>query len=243
MATYIMDFNNNAGRTWTMAVYQTIPTSVGLDSVSWKQSTAPDGGSTGVEWNLSYTVNLANYRQKDGKGVYRASQTLGADLGTAWEIQFKDNVQQLIRKGTTAPGQISILNSSNDLANPGIGMSGAPSIYQHDVNGGATALFTVKPTYWVALFNSVTLGQVISTDVSVGPLMITFPSGQTSATLDAELDGKNIVLTISYGPGGATSFFAMDSDQVQARIDAQEEGHALVAAAAASLSDGSSRRR
>ena len=46
MAAYTMDFNNNAGRTWTMAVYQTIPSSVGLDSVSWKQSAAPNGGQT-----------------------------------------------------------------------------------------------------------------------------------------------------------------------------------------------------
>ena len=122
-------------------------------------------------------------------------------------------------------------------------MSGAPSIYQQDVNGGATALFTVKPTYWVALFNSVILGQVISTDVSVGPMMITFPGGLTSATLNADLDGQNIVLTISYGPGAPSSFFAIDLAQVQARIDTQEEQLALAAAADASFSGGSSRRR
>jgi len=34
-------FNNQTDRTWTMAVYQTLPNSKGLDSVSWKQVTGP----------------------------------------------------------------------------------------------------------------------------------------------------------------------------------------------------------
>lgn len=200
MATYYVDFNNNTDRTWTMAVYQTLPNSVGLDSVSWLQSTAPKGGSTGVQFDLTFNVALANYKQDGGIGVYKASQTLSADLGSAWQIVYADGVQQLEPAGSAPlPQQILITNASNKSANPGIGMSGSPSVYKPNVNSGAAAQFQVTPTYYVGLFNNVVLGQVISSNVIVGPKVLQYPSGDTQATVTADLDGDKIILRIDYG--------------------------------------------
>lgn len=50
MPTYYVDFANQTDRTWTMSVYQTVPGSIGLKSVSWKQTTVPKQGESGVEW-------------------------------------------------------------------------------------------------------------------------------------------------------------------------------------------------
>ena len=199
MSNFYCDFDNQTKETYTMAVYQELPSSVGLDSVSWKQSTAPQGGRTGVNWSLDFNVAIADYKQTGGLGVYKASQTLAADLGTKWQIVFKDGVQQLIRVGNAdQANQIIIANRSNQLANPGIGMSGEGSVFKQAVPSGAGAQFVVTPTYFVGLFNKVELGEVISSNVIVGPLKIVFPSGMNAVTLKASMSGANINLDLSY---------------------------------------------
>ena len=206
MAPHYVDFYNNTDRTWTMAVYQTLPNSAGLDSVSWLQSMAPKGGSSGVQFDLTYNVSIANYRQDNGIGVYKSSQTLHAELGTAWQIVYADGVQQLEPAGfAPLPQQILITNASNKVANPGIGMSGSPSVYKPNVNSDATAQFQVTPTYYVGLFNDVVLGEVISSNVIVGPKVLRYPSGETQARVTADLDGDKIILRVDYGSITPTS--------------------------------------
>lgn len=214
MATYYVDFQNNTDRVWTMAVYQTLPQSTGLDSVSWLQASAAQGGNTGVQFDLTYNVALANYSQDGGRGVYKASQTLGADLGTAWEIVMEDGVQQLKPAGQAdLPQQILIRNTSNKNANPGIGMSGSGSVFKRNVNSGAAAQFQVTPSYYVGLFNDVKKGEVISSNVIVGPKNIKYPSGETLATVTADLDGSTIILRIDYGATFSMSLAEADTRQ------------------------------
>ena len=218
MSTYYCNFDNQTNDTWSMAVYQTLPNSIGLDSVSWKQTTAPKGGRTGVNWEIAYDVALADYQQEGGIGVYTANQVLSANLGTAWNIVFKDNVQQLEAAGQApSESQIIIHNKSNRLANPGIGMSGAGSVFKRNVNSGADAQFEVTPTYWIGLFNNVVLGEVISSNVIVGPFKLQYPSGFNSATLSAWLDGANIMTKLTYGTQGVTNM-----ELVSARVEARE---------------------
>ena len=202
MSIYRLNFRNNTEKTWTMAVYQELPSSVGLDSVAWKQTTAPKQGYTGVEWALNFNTVLAGYHQTGGIGVYMASQTLSADLGSVWKCIFQDDVQQLEFVSSTGgtPGQILIENHSNLFANLGIGMSGQASVYQKDVDSGANAQFVVKPVYYVGLFNKVVLGEVISDNVTVGPLKLVFPTGASSAELVATNSGENIDLALQYLP-------------------------------------------
>ncbi|RJS24029.1 hypothetical protein DRW03_10490 [Corallococcus sp. H22C18031201] len=95
-----VDFINNTGRTWTMGLYQTLPDSPGLESVSWLQSTAADGGETGVEWTVDYQAMLANYKQIGGRGVYKASQKKGTMLGKRWKVIYSESVQQLVEDGS-----------------------------------------------------------------------------------------------------------------------------------------------
>jgi hypothetical protein len=211
MSAYYIDFNNNTDMTWTMGVYQELPNSIGLESVSWKQTTVPTMGSSGVEWEVDYNVAIANYKQIGGIGVYKASQTLVTELGSVWECVFKDNVQQLVQGSGTAPADsIIIKNISNQMGNLGIGMSGQGSVFKKNVVSGATAQFQVTPTYYAGLFNNLVLGEVISSNVSVGPQKIVFPDGMNSATVNATMSGSTIKMSVSYSQVSQVSREVLD---------------------------------
>jgi hypothetical protein len=211
MSAYYIDFNNNTDMTWTMGVYQELPNSIGLESVSWKQTTVPTMGSSGVEWEVDYNVAIANYKQIGGIGVYKASQTLVTELGSVWECVFKDNVQQLVQGSGTAPADsIIIKNISNQMGNLGIGMSGQGSVFKKNVVSGATAQFQVTPTYYAGLFNNLVLGEVISSNVSVGPQKIVFPDGMNCATVNATMSGNTIKMSVSYSQVSQVSREVLD---------------------------------
>lgn len=211
MSAYYIDFNNNTDMTWTMGVYQELPNSIGLESVSWKQTTVPTMGSSGVEWEVDYNVAIANYKQIGGIGVYKASQTLVTELGSVWECVFKDNVQQLVQGSGTAPADsIIIKNNSNQMGNLGIGMSGQGSVFKKNVVSGATAQFQVTPTYYAGLFNNLVLGEVISSNVSVGPQKIVFPDGMNCATVNATMSGNTIKMSVSYSQVSQVSREVLD---------------------------------
>lgn len=193
MTTYTVNFANETPDKWTMCVYQELPGSTGLDSVAWKQTTVPTQGESGVQWSIQYLACLANYQQTGGRGVYKASQKLGTDLGKKWKCIYNENVQELQSDGTTTDGQLLILNESLKLANLGIGMDGDISLVKKSVYSGNSAQFTVKPTYYVALFKDLTKGEVISGNQIHGPLKIVFDGGQETKDYVAKIEGQTFV--------------------------------------------------
>jgi rhizosphere induced protein len=212
---YSVDFQNSTPDTWTLSVYQTLPSSPGLKSVSWKQTTVPKNGESGVQWDISYLVGIANYKQQGGKGVYKASQKLSTQLGSKWACRFLDNTQQLFEIGSTAAGQVVIENQSGDFANLGIGMDGDLALVQSDVYSGNSAQFEVTPTYWVALYKDVVQGEVISGNQIHGPIKTVFPSGVTQLTYEAYVDEKQFV----FGLKGGTAL-VVPLEQVERRLRA-----------------------
>ncbi len=112
---YTVDFINSTPDTWTLGVYQTLPASPGLTSVSWKQTTVPRSGESGVQWTVDYLVGIANYSQVGGKGVYKASQKLATNLGQRWAARFEGGAQQLFPNGSANPGQVVIDNEFGRL--------------------------------------------------------------------------------------------------------------------------------
>ena len=193
MTTYNIDFDNETPDTWTLCVYQELPDSPGLDSVSWKQTTVPKNGTSGVQWNIQYLAALANYKQDGGKGVYKASQKLDTDLGKKWKCEFKDAVQQLYSDGDTTIGQLLITNQSGKLANLAIGMDGDIALVKSDVYSGNSAQFTVKPKYYVALFSNLVQGEIISGNQIHGPIEVVFDGGQISKEYVAKIEGATFI--------------------------------------------------
>jgi hypothetical protein len=198
---YFVNFSNMTDRTWNMAVYQTFPESPGLDSVAWKRTTVPTHGFSGVTWDVEYNVALADYAQTTPLGVYIASQVLDTALGSEWEVEFQDEVQQLKFVGTLGSDlqdYIVIHNNSGLVANPGIGMSGYGAAYQREVLSNNAAQFKVTPVYWVGLFRNVILGEVISSNVESGPLRLEFGGGNNVANITADRKGDAMELFIEY---------------------------------------------
>jgi len=201
MDMYYVDFNNMTGRTWTMAVYQTIPNSIGLDSVAWKRTAVPTSGNSGVFWEASYNVAISDYLQDTPMGVYKASQAMATELGYEWDIVYIDGVQQLKLVQALSPDKqeyVVINNKSGLVANPGIGMAGVGSVFKRSVLSNASAQFKVVPTYWVGLFRDVQIGEVISSNIEVGPIELQFAEGSNVATIDAFRKGDSITYNTSY---------------------------------------------
>ncbi|MCT4581464.1 MAG: hypothetical protein N4A35_08615 [Flavobacteriales bacterium] len=214
MTTYNIDFRNETGDTWTLCVYQKLPDSPGLDSVSWKQTTVPKKGESGVEWNIQYLACLANYKQIGGKGVYKSTQKLDTNLGQKWKCEFKDDVQQLFQDGSTTEGQLLITNKSERLANLAIGMDGDIALVKKDVYSGNSAQFTAKPKYYVALFNNLEKGEVISGNQVHGPLEVVFEGGQTSKEYIARIEGEKFI----FEEAGSSNALEAPLAQVNERI-------------------------
>lgn len=194
---YYVNLNNDSDRTWAMAVYQTFPDSIGLDSVAWKKTTVPPSGSSGVTWNETYNVALASYRQDNPIGVYYTNQILEADLGTEWKVSYKEGCQQLMYVGNLSPDlgdHIVVHNDSGLMSSPGVGMDWNVSVCKRQILSNASAQFKVTPVFWVGLFRDVQLGEVISSNVEVGPLRLEFDGGCNIANIEVARVGESVVL-------------------------------------------------
>ena len=88
MSIYSVNFSNETPGKWIMCVYQKLPRSPELDSVSWKQITVPPQGQSGIQWSTQYLACLASYEENGEEGVYSVSQKLNTDLGKKWKCVF-----------------------------------------------------------------------------------------------------------------------------------------------------------
>jgi len=64
--TYYVDFNNQTDRTWTMVVYQTLPDSVGLDSVGGKKRQSRKKVNLGLIGRLNILLLLLITNKLEG---------------------------------------------------------------------------------------------------------------------------------------------------------------------------------
>ena len=192
--TYFCDFQNETPETWKFCVYQTLPSSVGLQSVAWKQTTVPRSGESGVEWNISYLAAIVDYRQMGGKGVYKATQKLSTELGKHWVAKLEDDAQQLFEEGEADQrDQILISNKSGLKADLAIGMDGDVSMVKAGVYDGNKAQFIIEPTYWVALFTDLEKGEVISGNQIHGPIQVKFLGGATQLKFRAKIENETFI--------------------------------------------------
>ncbi len=228
-AVYSIDFTNDTNDTWTFAVYQTLPSSPGLKSLSWKQTTVPRGGESGVQWTIEYLVAVLKYQQAGGKGVYKSSQKLGTSLGDAWEVVYKSGAQQLAEAGSApTKGQVTVANKSGQLADIGIGMDGDVALVQPQVFSGAGANFEVEPTYWVAMYKDIVKGEVISGAQVAGPIKVKFFNGATAIAYRAWTEGGvlNFGLTGAAQPG-RDELFQMPIEQALRRAQIMRDRELL----------------
>ncbi|MGB0524320.1 MAG: hypothetical protein ACPGJS_15225 [Flammeovirgaceae bacterium] len=194
MSRYTIEFTNKTTSTWTFCVYQKYPNSPGIKSVAWKQTTIPTQGQSGVEWNTQYQACIVDYKQVGGKGVYKASQTLNANLGQRWKCVFQDKVQQLLKDGKADDGgQLVIANQSNRKANLGIGMDGDVAAIKEDVYSANSAQFDATPKYYVAVYKDLEHGEIITSNQIHEPIEVAFEGGLMAKKYEAVEEGATFV--------------------------------------------------
>lgn len=203
MTTYSVNFENQTPHTWTLSIYQLLPYMMDVDVVSWKQVRVPPNGFSGIEWQVRNLVGLAAYKQTGGMGIFMPTQKIPSDLGEKWSCVFEDGVQQLMKDGSAPGGQLVLLNKSLQLANLAIGMDGDITAVKRNVYSGNMAQFVVSPRYYVALFDTISKGEVIRGNQIHGPLEINFQGGQTEKNYVARIEG-NIFIFEEAGSGFKT---------------------------------------
>jgi hypothetical protein len=212
MPAFQVTFVNDTESTWTMAAFQTQPGSVGLASVSWMQAAAPRNGRNVISWEATYDVALAVYQRSAGATVYSLRQILSAAVGTAWKVVFANGALQLQADGQAlTKDTLVIRNVSRTVVTAGLGMSGAGAIYRPDLPSGAGVQFSPPTTSWVALFDAIEPGRLITDrqpsgsamasrlTTFVGPVQLSFPGNVFAATVTATLGDGYIALETAYG--------------------------------------------
>ena len=56
-------------------------------------------------------------------------------------------------------------------------------------HGGESVQFFVHPTYYVALFREIQVGELVTSDIAISPIQVKFDSGFKNATVTAVNDG------------------------------------------------------
>ncbi|WP_452601037.1 hypothetical protein [Pontimicrobium sp. MEBiC06410] len=190
--SHTIQFNNKTKDAWTFCIYQQLPNTIDLDSVSWKQERTAPSGEALIKWDVTYLVGLAKYNKE--KNVYTPTQKKETNLGKEWICENKDAVLQLIAGGETNASNILIRNRSGEIANLATGMDNSITVVKREVYSGLNIPFTIAPKYYVALFTNLVEGEVIFDNQICGPLEVVFANGQTSKVYEARVEGANFIL-------------------------------------------------
>ncbi|CAG8574345.1 17597_t:CDS:2, partial [Racocetra fulgida] len=217
MSKYFIEFKNKTGLSQylTFCVYQQMNEADYIDSVAWLVSTIPSGSTSNVSWRLGgYMVYLAEYQLTGEIGIYHNKQGAGADIGSAWNIinyDGKDSETQtlmpLSNGDIVEPDAIKITNNSTSPANCGVGMWGVATAFERNLQRNSTAVFRLKPQYWVGVYDTgMHRGQVIE-DNALASKPLSFPSDKNLAIVTAITENGKLSLTIEFGERSSNSFF------------------------------------
>ena len=200
-----MIFFNKTNQPWHFAIYQKYPESPGLNSVAWQVRGVPpiEGSrpsSAEVNWTLNYGLCIANF-DKDIMG-YTGKQFAPANLGNIYEVVSLDGIPSIDTKptGVGSPDQIVLKNQTGPPAQPvTMGFTASNNIIavQDDVGGSEETIFRVHPSYYVACYRNIVLGQLVDSGVAIGPVEVKYEAGARVAKILASEDaGGNFRLSV-----------------------------------------------
>ena len=201
MTTYYMKFVNQTNDWWHFGVYQTFPESPGLESVVWKEEGVPTGGQSEISWKMDYGVSITNF---NGKNV-AAKQIVSANLGCDYQVITKDGIIGIDSAAisTSEPADIIALTNNTNPATPvdmGFALDGAIIAFNGNVGGKQSSNYQVHSKYYVALFRDVKVGDLVTSDISVAPIVVEYQQGNTHATVTAFIDAGNTLTKVAYSP-------------------------------------------
>ena len=202
MATnYTVRFKNSTQNAYHFGIYQKFPESPGLDSIAWQVRGLGPGATNRADWAMDYDIAIADWDANENK--YSGTQFKPAQLGQVYSVitvQGDIPTIQPTPTGTTSPGLIKLMNNT-DPAQPvtmGFAVSGKLIAAERGVSAGATTIFSVHPTYYVARYRNIEEGQLASAGISVGPVKLAFENEYTDYTVEAAVEEGRIYLKPPY---------------------------------------------
>ena len=197
-SSYRVSCINSSDKSYHFGLYQTFPNSPGLRSVAWKVRGVPPKGqipsTADIDWTLNYGVAIAKFDRNGAS--YTGLQIANAQLGKTYQVVMTDGDIPTIDQtptGSTSGGLIAFKNNTDKAFDMGFAVDGSLVAVQN-VAGGETINFDVHPTYYVATYRSIQLGQLVDSGVELGPVMVEYENGYTKAQVEATLQaGKRIL--------------------------------------------------
>ena len=177
--------NSTIERPGHFAVYQKMSESPGLSSVAWQvRNLAPQGPfgpptQTEVPWGTSYGVCLADFN--GSYNFFMDRQSYPAILSNQYQVVSVDGIPSIspIPIGRTAADQITLKNNTMQPVTMGFTVSGNIIAAEQNVGGGQEIVFRANPTYYVACYRNIELGQPADEGVAFGPIEVNYDSVPT----------------------------------------------------------------
>ena len=190
-----MILKNATDQPWHFGVYQKNPASPGLSSVAWQvRGVPPKQGDTPasaqVNWNMSYGLCIADFDQDER--TFTGSQMAPANLGNKYKVESLDGIPSISTTptGTGSPDQITLKNTTAPVTplTMGFTLGGNIIAVEKAVGGAQETIYRVHPTYYVACYRNIVLGQLVDEGVVIGPVEVKYEGGANKATVQASKD-------------------------------------------------------
>ena len=223
--TYTITFNNKTTKTWHIGVYQKHPDFPGKSIVWKKKRVARHTEGVKLYFTLKYGVLVAGRdggTEKEDAELGKAYQVKAVEDDWAFDpkaIQDIPNAdmiyvynkidlpQHSFLRGTYGPPKVLEEEGADEGGADEGGMypikigftidGDQIAPMKKDVVKGTKAIFQVHPTYFLALYDSVTIGQMIDSGVSGDPIEVRFHGEDTEMTVDVLLDQHDNTVLVS----------------------------------------------
>ena len=191
-----MFLENATDQPWHFGVYQKHPMSPGLTSVAWQvRGIPPQAGSVPssaqVTWKMDYGLCIANFDKDQQR--YTGKQFAPAYLGNVYKVDSLDGIPNIEAKPTAtgSPDQIVLVNNTGPPATAltmGFTLSNNIIAVEDNVGGKQETIYRVHPTYYVACYRNIVLGQMVDEGVVIGPAEVKYEGGAKQMTVEASKD-------------------------------------------------------
>lgn len=196
---YAIHLMNNTNDNFYFAVYQSLPDSSGLTSVAWQVYPLPKQSNQTIDWQLDYGVVITEWDPKE-KQFSAPKQEVNATPGEKYHV-FSDGEFVIIDPTPvhiTTNGKIAFSNKTTiphatDL-DLGFTLFGNLVAARSKVHAGESVFFSVSPVYYVACYWDIELGQLVNSNIALGPAEVKFQEGVTNMNVEAYIhDGEYLM--------------------------------------------------
>ena len=197
-------FNNPTEKTWHVGVYQKYPDFPGMSIVWKKKRVARHTSNVVLSFTLKYGVSIG--------GVDGGVEEEEADLGKAYQVIAEQKAWALDPKpiqDISGEDEIFVYNYVDASKVSGVSDKACPIDIGFTIDGdpiapmvkgvvkNTRATFRVHPSYFLALYDSVTKGQMVDSGVNGKAIEVRFKGAETEMTVninDSELTSKNQIM-------------------------------------------------